>query len=301
MAAKNRRLALVFFFLVPATFASNMLAARWVAGDIPPVAMAFWRWTLTLAILLPFVAGALWRGREELRRDWRGFLFLGFLGMGVCGAPVYLAGVTTTATNIGLIYAASPVLIVLFAKFGYGEAVGARRAFGIALALAGTLWIVARGDPGALLRLDFVPGDLLIVVAMAAWSVYSVLLKHRPTGFDPTTRLAAIVAGGVLVNLPLLIGEAALYASAEYGARDWLVFLFLALVPGIGSYLGYSIVVGALGAGAASLVMYLIPLYNAVLAWALLDERLAVFHLVGAALLLPGLYLGTLTPKTRAS
>jgi drug/metabolite transporter (DMT)-like permease len=97
----------------------------------------------------------------------------------------------------------------------------------------------------------------------------------------------------VLVNLPFLIGEAALYGSPEYGARDWLVFLFLALVPGIGSYLGYSIVVGALGAGAASLVMYLIPLYNAVLAWALLDERLAAFHLVGAALLLPGLYLGT--------
>lgn len=289
----DRRLALVLFFVVPATFASNMLAARWVAGDIPPVAMAFWRWTLTLAILLPFVAGALWRGREELRRDWRGYLFLGFLGMGVCGAPVYLAGVTTTATNIGLIYAASPVLIVLFAKFGYGEAVGARRALGIALALAGTLWIVGRGDPAAFLRLDLVPGDLLTAMAMIAWSIYSVLLKHRKTGFDPTTRLAAIVAGGVLVNLPLVIAETSFVAVPDYAARDWLVFLFLALVPGIGSYLGYSIVVGALGAGAASLVMYLIPLYNAGLAWAILDERLALYHLVGAALLLPGLYLGT--------
>lgn len=293
MAASDRRLALVLFFLVPASFASNMLVARWIGGDIPPVAMAFWRWTLTLAILLPFVAGALWRGRADIRRDWRGYLFLGFLGMGVCGAPVYLAGATTTATNIGLIYAASPVLIVLFARFGYGERVGGLRALGIALALAGTLWIVARGDASAFWRLDFVLGDLLVVAAMAAWSIYSVLLKHRKSGFDATTRLAAIVAGGVLVNLPFLIGEAALYGSPEYGARDWLVFLFLALVPGIGSYLGYSIVVGVLGAGAASLVMYLIPLYNAGLAWALLGERLAAFHLVGAALLLPGLYLGT--------
>jgi drug/metabolite transporter (DMT)-like permease len=293
----DRRLALVLFFVVPATFASNMLASRWIAGEIPPVAMAFWRWTLTLAILLPFVLGALWRGREELRRDWRGYLFLGFLGMGVCGAPVYLAGVTTTATNIGLIYAASPVLIVLFAKFGYGEAVGARRALGIALALAGTLWIVSRGDPESFLRLDLVPGDLLTAMAMIAWSIYSVLLKHRKTSFDPTTRLAAIVAGGVLVNLPLLIAETAFVAVPDYGARDWLTFLFLALVPGIASYLGYSIVVGALGAGAASLVMYLIPLYNAGLAWAILDERLAFYHLVGAALLLPGLYLGTRATK----
>jgi drug/metabolite transporter (DMT)-like permease len=292
----DRRLAFVLFFVVPATFASNMLAARWVGGDIPPVAMAFWRWTLTLSILMPFVAGALWRGRDEIRRTWRTYLFLGFLGMGVCGAPVYQAGVTTTATNIGLIYAASPVLIVLFARFFYGERVGLQRAAGIALALAGTLWIVARGDPAALLRLEFVAGDLLIVVAMAAWSVYSVLLKHKPTGFDPTARLAAIVAGGVLVNIPLLAGEAALGHVPDYGLRDWLVFLFLALVPGIGAYLGYSIVIGVLGAGAASLIMYLIPLYNACLAWLLLGESLAVYHLAGAALLLPGLYLGTRRP-----
>lgn len=68
---------------------------------------------------------------------------------------------------------------------------------------------------------------------------------------------------------------------------------FVALVPGIGSYLSYSVVVAALGAGTASLVMYLVPLYGAGLAWALLDERLADFHLVGLALLLPGLWLGT--------
>ncbi|MCA3268644.1 MAG: DMT family transporter [Azospirillum sp.] len=293
----DRRLALVLFFLVPATFASNMLTARAVAGDIPPVALAFWRWTLTLAILTPFVAGALWRGREELRRDWRGYLFFGFLGMGVCGAPVYLAGATTTATNMGLIYAASPVVIVLFARFGFGEAVGLHRAAGIALALAGALWIVARGDPGAFLRLDFVVGDLIIVVAMLAWSVYSVLLKHRPTGFDPTTRLAAIVAGGVLANLPFFLAETAFVAVPSYGPRDWAIFLFVALVPGIASYLGYSIVIGVLGAGAASLVMYLIPLYNAGLAWLLLGEGLATYHLVGAAMLLPGLYLGTKKPS----
>jgi drug/metabolite transporter (DMT)-like permease len=293
MAGNDRRLALVLFFVVPAALVSNMIAARWIGGTIPPVATAFWRWALTLIILTPFTAAALWRGRAEIRREWRSFLLLGFLGMGICGAPTYIAGRTTTATNIGLIYAACPVLIVLFARFGYGERIGLARVAGIALALAGAGWIVLRGEPLNILHLNFVEGDLLIALGAISWAIYSVLLKYKRTALDATTRLAAITAFGVAVNVPFLLGEMAFYAVPDYGPQDWAVFLFLALVPGIMSYLGYSIVVGTLGAGAASLLMYLVPLYGPTLAWLVLDERLAAYHLVGAAMLLPGLYLGT--------
>jgi drug/metabolite transporter (DMT)-like permease len=289
----RRRLAYVLFALLPLFFASNMIVARWNAGAIPPMGLAFWRWTFTLALLLPFVAERLWRGRDEIRAQWRLYLWLGFLGMVVCGGPVYLAGVTTTAMNIGLIYAASPVLIVLLAHLKYGDPVGERQAAGIAICVAGTLWIVLRGEPANALDLAFVPGDLLVVAAMAAWSLYSVLLRHAPTSFDPTTRLAAICAGGVIANLPVLAAETVLVGMP---ALDWTTvgtMLFVALVPGIGSYLSYSVVVAALGAGTASLTMYLVPLYGAGLAWLLLGERLADFHLVGLALLLPGLWLGT--------
>lgn len=293
MGVADRRLALILFFVVPAALVSNMIAARWIAGSIPPVATAFWRWALTLIFLLPFAASAMWRGREEIRREWRTYLLLGFLGMGVCGAPTYIAGVTTTATNAGLIYAACPVLIVLFARFGYGEAIGWARVAGIALALAGAGWILLRGEPANIAHLNFVEGDLLIAAGAVSWAIYSVLLKYERTPLDPMTRLAVITAFGVAVNLPFLIGEIAFYGAPNYDLRDWTVFVFLALVPGIMSFFGYSIVVGALGAGAASLLMYLVPLYGPALAWIFLDERLALYHLVGAALLLPGLYLGT--------
>jgi drug/metabolite transporter (DMT)-like permease len=289
----SRRFAWALFFAVPAFFAANMLVARWNAGEIPPVALAFWRWTATLGMLLPFVAHRLWRGREELYARWKSYLWLGFLGMGVCGAPVYMAGVTTTATNIGLIYAASPVVIVLLAWLRYGDAVAGRQLLGVALCLCGTLWIVGRGDLGSFVRLEFVAGDLLVVVAMLAWSVYSVLLKHTPTKFDATARLAAIVAGGVAINLPFYAAETLYIAAPALDAKTLATILFTALVPGVGSYLSYSIIVARLGPALASLVMYLIPLYGALLAWLVLDERLAAFHLMGLALMLPGLWLGT--------
>src|SRR3546814_1588308 len=88
-----------------------MLVARATHDLFPPVALAFWRWTATLALLLPFTAAALWRHRYDVLREWRDILVLGALGMGVCGAFVYIAADTTSATNIGLIYAASPILI----------------------------------------------------------------------------------------------------------------------------------------------------------------------------------------------
>ncbi|MBI1244504.1 MAG: EamA family transporter [Alphaproteobacteria bacterium] len=289
----SRRVAFVLFAATPLFFASNMLVARWNAGAIPSEALAFWRWTMTLAMLLPFAGERLWRGRGEIRAHWRLYLFLGFLGMVVCGAPVYLAGITTTAMNIGLIYAASPVLIVLLGWLRYGDPVSPRQATGIAVCLAGTLWIVLRGDPANVLRLDFVPGDLLIVMAMVAWSLYSVLLRHSPTKLDPTTRLAAICAGGVLANIPFYLFEAFFVAPTPVDLKTVATVLFVALFPGVGSYLSYSMIVAALGAATSSLVMYLVPLYGAGLAWAVLGERLADFHLVGLALLLPGLWLGT--------
>ncbi len=292
-AALSRRAALALFAVTPLFFACNMLVSRWNAGAIPSEALAFWRWTTTLAILLPFSAERLWRGRDEIRANWRFYLWLGFLGMVVCGAPVYIAGITTTAMNIGLIYAASPVLIVLLAWLRYGDPVSPRQAAGIAICLAGTLWIVLRGDPANALRLDFVPGDLLIVMAMVAWSLYSVLLRHTPTTLDPTTRLAAICTGGVVANVPFYLYEAFFVAPTPVDLKTAGTVLFVALFPGIGSYLSYSLIVASLGAATASLVMYLVPLYGAGLAWALLGERLADFHLVGMSLLLPGLWLGT--------
>ncbi len=282
--------------VTPAMLCSNMLAARSTADTIPPVALAFWRWTLVVLILLPVVVMPLWHARKALRRELPDLLLLGALGMGVCGAVVYLGAQTTTATNIGLIYAASPVLIIVLARALYGEAMSRRQGIGVALSLIGVVTIVARGDLGVLLDLRFTPGDLCIVAAAIAWAVYTVLLLHRPTALAATPRFAAIALAGVVVMLPFLILEAALgyVPRLDMYTAGWV--LFVAVVPGIGAYQTYAYVQRQLGANRTSLIMYLVPIYNAVLAWLLLGETLQVYHYAGAALVLPGIYLATRRP-----
>jgi drug/metabolite transporter (DMT)-like permease len=296
-SSKPDRSAWVLMVIAPVLLTSNMLVARWVEGGIPPVAMAFGRWSLTFLILLPFVAGRLWRGRAAIAREWPGLLVLGGLGMGVCGAPVYIGAETTTATNIGLIYAASPILIVLLGRAFWGETVTVRQGAGIALCLSGVLTIIARGDAAVLYTLSFSVGDLWIVFAMAGWALYSVLLRRWPSRLSLLVRFAAITLGGVLCMAPFFAAEMALGERALLDTRTLGTMLFLALIPSISAYLIYGRLVAVLGPSRAGLLMYLVPLCNAGLAWVLLGERLQAYHLLGIGLILPGLYLATVTGR----
>ncbi|HEY9538417.1 MAG TPA: DMT family transporter [Kiloniellaceae bacterium] len=289
----ERRLALVLLLVAPALFCSNMLVARATHDLFPPVALAFWRWTATLALLLPFTAAALWRHRYDVLREWRDILVLGALGMGVCGAFVYIAADTTSATNIGLIYAASPILIVALARVFYGERVTLRQGLGILLSLAGVLAIVARGDPGVLTGLRFASGDLWAAAAMAAWAVYSILLRHRPSALPIMARFAAVAAGGILILLPFTLAEGLGGERPVWNATSFLTVGFLAVVASFGAYQVYALIQRSLGAGPTGLLMYLIPVYNGLLAWLLLGEVLQSYHLIGAVLVLPGIYLAT--------
>ena len=294
----ERRHALVMLFIVPALFGTNMLVARAVAGDIPPVAFAFWRWALVFALLAPWAGRPLWRQRHAVLREWRDLLPLGIFGMGICGAFVYIGAETTTATNIGLIYGASPILIVVLTAIGGHERLTGAQTAGIAASLVGVLVLIFRGDPAALLAVRLVPGDLWIACASAAWAGYAVILRYRPSALDPTTRFAAIILYGVAVLLPFTIAEALTgslptLGLSGAGAMTLGAIALVAIVPGIGAYQGYARIQRALGAGTTSLVLYLTPLYTALLAWLLLGESLRPYHLVGAALILPGIWLTT--------
>ncbi|MCY4064936.1 MAG: DMT family transporter [Rhodospirillaceae bacterium] len=284
----------------PFLFATNMLVAKATADLIPPVALAFFRWLGALLLLAPAVWPRFWRQRACLRREWPDLLVFGALGMGVCGAFVYIGADTTSATNIGLIYSSSPVLILALAALFYGQRIGRAAGFGFAFALAGVLTILARGDPGTLLAARFVVGDLWIVAAASGWAVYSVLLRHRPTGFDTLPRFFAICLAGVLILLPFTVAEHLAGDAVDWTweTAGWIALL--AVVPGIGAYATYAFVVDRLGPGRAGLILYAIPVAAALMAWLLLGEALAWYHYAGAVLVLAGIRLANRKPPAAA-
>jgi len=290
----ERRFAYLLLFLVPAMFTCNQVMARVAPGLVPPVALAFWRWVTTALLLLPFVGPVLWRERATVRAEAPRLFVLGVLGMALCGAPVYVAGHTTSVMNIGLIYAAAPIGIVALDRFAYGGVITARQVAGIGLSLLGVVYIVLRGDVTALAGFRFVVGDLWMVLATVAWALYSVWLKHWPTALAPAARLAVMAASGALALLPILLIESTTQPIA-LNATTIGVVLLVALVPGLGAFWGFSKTTAILGPARTALINYLPPVYNAFAAWLVIGERVEVFHLVGGALILPGVWLATRT------
>lgn len=292
-AAAERRLAHALIFVAPALWSVNYLVARWAPGVIAPHALALGRWAVAALVLLLFCHRELRAKRHLVRAEAGQLLVLGALGMWICRAFVYIGGRSTAAVNIGLLYAASPVLVALVSAIWLRERFGLLQAAGVVLALAGVLHVLVRGQWGALAEVQLNPGDLWIAVAVLCWTAYSLLLRAWPSAFSPLARLTLIAVAGIVVLLPFTLWEALAWWPSELSWRSAALVLAAALIPGAGAYGAYSIMQRALGAARVSVVLYLGPLYSAVIGWLVLGEPIQVFHAVGAALILPGIWLTT--------
>ena len=291
--------AQVLLWLSPALVSSNYILARAASGEIAPHLLALLRWSVALLLM-----GAIsWRDAGPICRAMRTeggrTLILGALGMWLCGAFVYAGAGTTSAANIALIYAATPVAITIAAAWLLGEPIRGRQYLGLVLASAGVLFVIAKGDMPRLLAMRPVAGDAWIMAAAAGWVAYSVLQQRWPTVLSAPHRLAAITAGGVLVLVPATLLEAWLLAPAPPSPRGLVLAMVAGVVPGFLAYQAHGYLVREWGAARSGLVMYLSPLYAALVAWPALGELPQWFHGVGAALILPSIFIASRSPSTR--
>jgi len=283
----------MLLWAAPAMWTVNYLVARLAPGVVQPHVLALGRWTLA-GLILAAIA------RHELVRQWRHilgagwqYMILGALGMLVCGAWVYLGARTTSAMNIALIYAASPVLIALGAVLWLGERFSWRQGLGVVVAMAGVFHVVVKGEWLRLGQVQWVPGDAWMVAAMAAWAGYALLQKKWASPLGATARLAATCMGGVLVLAPFALWEWVQPDRPEWSWTATGLVLAAALIPGVGAYWAYGFAQKMLGASRVAASLYLGPLYGGFTAWSVLGEPMGWHHLGGAALILPGIWLAS--------
>jgi drug/metabolite transporter (DMT)-like permease len=286
-------MALWLMWVTPALWSVNYIVARSAPGVVEPHMLALGRWALA-GVILAFVARSeLWRERSSTLADSGRYLVLGALGMLICGAWVYQGAKTTSAINIALIYAASPVLIAVGAVLWLGERFSWRQGVGVVVAMAGVFHVVVKGQWLALGQVQWVAGDGWIVVAMVAWAAFSLLQKKWPTPLGSTARLAAICMGGVLVLLPFSVWEYLQPDRPAWTMQASLLVVAAGLLPGIGAYWAYGFSQKVLGASRVAASLYLGPLYGGLTAWVFLGEAMGWHHVMGAALILPGIYLAS--------
>ncbi|WP_406133795.1 DMT family transporter [Streptomyces zaomyceticus] len=272
--------------LATVVWSGSFVAARALHDTVPPVQAAFWRWIVAILVVTPFAARATWRQRHLIRRH-AGFVVLAsLLGITVYNTLVNQAGLTTSAGNMGMIMAASPVVMALFERFG-GARLGVRRVTGMVIACAGVLLLVGKGA----LPVRLGAGDLWMFAAALSFASYSALLKRRPDGLGGVVFLYATFLLGALMLLPVYVVSLATQGGFEPTTGTVGPLVHVGVLSSAVAFLAWNKAVSLVGAARAGIVYYLQPVCVALLSYALLGERLGLLGGASMALILGGVAL----------
>ncbi len=272
-------------------WSGNFVVGRALREAIEPLPLNFWRWVLAVTILLALNAGALWRHRAALLRSWPLIAALGFTGIATFQTTVYLALETTSALNALLLFTMTPILIALGAWLFLGERITRLQRLGMTVSLLGAVILITHGNIRTLLALRFGIGDLWMLAAMLLWAGYSLLLKGRSVDLPQLTLLTASAAVAVLMMLPVYLWQYTATLGPFFAPRVAGGLLYVAVCASILAFLLWNRGVGDIGPGKAGTYLYLMPVFGAVLSFAVLGEAVHAFQVVGGALVLTGLAL----------
>ena len=271
--------------------ASNLVVARGGVEYVPPISLAFWRWTLVFLILLPFTYPSLKKNYKVIKKEYKKLFFLGAMGCGVCGAFPFLAGQTTTVTNMGIIYTSSPIFIILISSFFFNEKINLTKIIGLIACLVGVFAIIIKGNFLLLINLNFTIGDLWMLAAAIGWALYSIYLFYWKTKLEIFQRFTLIALFGALSLLPFYIGEEIFYERTMFSIEFFIWVIFAAISPGIIAFTLYTVAQKKLGASLTGFTLYVFTIYGAIYGYFLFDEKLENYHLMGTILVFIGVYL----------
>ena len=271
--------------------ASNLVVARGGVEYVPPISLAFWRWTLVFLILLPFTYEALKKNYKIIKKEYKKIFFLGTTGCGVCGAFPFLAGQTTTVTNMGIIYTSSPIFIILISGIFFNEKISLTKIIGLITCLIGVFAIIIKGNFYLLINLNFTIGDLWMLAAAIGWALYSIYLFYWKTKLEIFQRFTLIAFFGAISLLPFYIGEEVYFEKTIFNREFFMWVIFAAISPGIIAFTLYTIAQKKLGASLTGFTLYIFTIYGAIYGYFLFEEKLENYHLIGTFLVFIGVYL----------
>jgi drug/metabolite transporter (DMT)-like permease len=287
----NSYLPFLLLFVQPVFMASNLIVARGGVEHVPPISLAFWRWTVVVLLLLPFTYSLLIKNLKIIKKEFKKLFFLGAMGCGVCGAFPFLAGETTTVTNMGIIYTSSPIFIILISALFFNEKINFTKIIGLVSCLIGVFTIIIKGDLDLLLNLNFTIGDLWMLAAAIGWALYSIYLFYWKSELPIFQRFTLVAFFGAVSLLPFYAIEEIVIERTVFNYQFFLWVLFAAISPGIIAFTLYSIAQKSLGASLTGFTLYIFTIYAAIYGFIIFDEQIEIYHLFGTILVFIGVYL----------
>ncbi|MEK9746833.1 MAG: DMT family transporter [Pelagibacteraceae bacterium] len=273
-------------------WAGNFIVGKFAfLTQIPPLSLVFYRWSLVWIILLPFTFKEIIRYKEVIIKNLPLIFFLGLTSVGLFNSFTYLALIHTQVINASLFNAAIPAIIILLCFLFKVEDTNKFQIIGLIFTVFGMVVIITKLNLDILLSLSFNKGDLIMIGGAITWGVYSTLLKKKKFTLPLLTLVHVICTLGLVCVLPQFLYEYSNGQVINFDINLVYTLIFLALFPSIGSYYCWAGAVSIIGANRAGISLSLIPLFSTIMAIGIYNEKFQFFHLIGAILIILGLFL----------
>ena len=293
----------MYLLTATALWAGNAIAGRALVGSISPITLSAVRWGLAALILLPFgwrifkLGSPLWKNKIR-------FLILGLFGVGSYNVLLYLALQTSSAINVTLIGASMPIWILFIGSVFYQVKPKLLQMIGAVVSLIGVAVVLTRGDLSALLSMQMVVGDFLILAATFLWAFYSWMISRPGASTERQWPWADFLMAQILIGLlwtGLFEGFEIAAGHAYLDLNLWTgsLILFVAIGPSLVAYRCWGLGVNGAGPTVAAFFANFIPLFTALLSAAILGEPPSLFHGVAFALIVAGIWVSS--PKNRST
>jgi len=289
-----------YIMLVCATlfWSGNFIVGKFAfLTNIPPLSLVFYRWLLVWLILLPFTFKEILKFKDTILNNLPLLFFLGFTSVGLFNSFTYLSLIHTQVINATLFNTAIPAVIILLCFLFNIEKTNKFQILGLIISVIGILSIITKLDIEILLSLNFNKGDIIMVGGVITWGIYSTLLKKKKFTLPLLTLVHVICTFGLICVLPQFLYEFSQGQVIKIDINLFYTLIFLALFPSIGSYYCWAGAVSIIGANRAGIFLSLIPLFSTIMAIAIFNEKFHFFHLIGAILIILGLFLSNKESK----
>ena len=163
--------------------------------------------------------------------------------------------------------------------------------FGVILSLTGVIFIVTKADIEILITLNFNKGDLTMVVAMFSWATYSALLKKKKYELTQISLLQIVITFGLIFLVPIYFIEMSMGYLIKLGQPFYLTLTYVVLFPGLASFFFWIKGISIIGANRSGIFLHLMPIFGAIMAMIIFDEKFMFYHFLGAIFIFMGIIL----------
>jgi drug/metabolite transporter (DMT)-like permease len=286
---------LLLFFAV-LFWSGHNVVAKGIIEFVPPLSFTFARWFLASLIILPIAWPHLKSDWQKAIKWWPRLLLIAATGICAFNCLLYIALQTTSAVNVGLISSIFPVTIALFSHLILNVSLSRPQVIGMVICFMGVVVVIFRGDISSVTTLEFVVGDLWMLLGVFCGALYPVLLHKKPD-IHPLSLLAVLIILGALTSLPLFLYEVVQGEYIQLNQQVITGLIVIAIFPSVLSYMCWNRGIELVGANHAGLFLNLVPILTAILAYIFIDEIISWYHYLGLFLIIGGIWLFNITRK----